>query len=192
MCLSGYNVSLAVVLTRRSCGVSSCDRLRRGRDHGNSPTGTDKALRGAEQAPVGVLPVPAEPAIGRTCRESCERAKLSTKHWRYVVKVRPDALAYVYARVTRADAGTAKVLTMKARRIARASSASVGASFGRRGYRRHTLITRRPHSDLSLSVTPTMSRCLGCRTVKRVKRAWLSNAMAMPHYRRIINARGSQ
>jgi len=38
---------------------------------------------------------------------------------------------------------------------------------------------------------PVRSRC-GCRTVKRVKGAWLGNTAAMMHYRRIVNAGGIQ
>ena len=67
-----------------------------------------------------VLPLLSQ-AIGRTCREGCERARISTKHLgSYVVKdATGQTLAYVYARETRADADTAKVLTMdEARRIA--------------------------------------------------------------------------
>ena len=38
-----------------------------------------------------------------------------------------------------------------------------------------------------------MSRCRGCRdTVKRVKRAWRGNTVAMMHYRRIVKSRGRQ
>ena len=38
----------------------------------------------------------------------------------------------------------------------------------------------------------TISRCLGCRTEKRVEAARLGNTVAMTHYRRIVNARGHQ
>jgi len=52
-----------------------------------------------------------------------------------------------------------------------------------------SVAARRLSSCLPLAVR---RRCLGCRTVKRVERAWLSNAMPMTHYRRIVNARGTQ
>ena len=38
----------------------------------------------------------------------------------------------------------------------------------------------------------TISRCLGCRTEKRVEATRLGNTVAMTHYRRIVNARGHQ
>ena len=38
----------------------------------------------------------------------------------------------------------------------------------------------------------TISRCLGCRTEKRVEAARLGNTVAMTHYRRIVNACGHQ
>ena len=42
-------------------------------------------------------------------------------------------------------------------------------------------------------MVPMMSRCRGCRdTVKRVKRAWRGNTVAMMHYRRIVKSRGRQ
>jgi hypothetical protein len=37
-----------------------------------------------------------------------------------------------------------------------------------------------------------MRRSCGCRTVKRVKGAWLGNTVAMMHDRRIVNAGGRQ
>ena len=50
-------------------------------------------------------------AIGRTCRETCERARISTKH---LVK---DVTGSMH-RETKADADTAKLLTMdEVRRI---------------------------------------------------------------------------
>jgi hypothetical protein len=45
--------------------------------------------------------------------------------------------------------------------------------------------------DLRRFMVPMMSRCRGCRdTVKRVKRAWRGNTVAMMHYRRIVKSRG--
>jgi hypothetical protein len=45
--------------------------------------------------------------------------------------------------------------------------------------------------DLVLTV-PTMRRCRGCRTVQRLKCAWLGNTAAVMHYLRIVNSQGSQ
>jgi hypothetical protein len=42
-----------------------------------------------------------------------------------------------------------------------------------------------------LPTVPMMRWCRGALTVERVIRAWLSNAMAVTHYRRIVDARGS-
>jgi hypothetical protein len=47
--------------------------------------------------------------------------------------------------------------------------------------------------DLRRFMVPMMSRCRGCRdTVKRVNSAWRGNTVAMMHYLRIVNSRGSQ
>jgi hypothetical protein len=43
-----------------------------------------------------------------------------------------------------------------------------------------------------LLTVPMMRRCRGALTVKGVIRAWLSYAMAMTHYRRMVDARGSK
>ena len=102
-----------------------------------------------------------------------------------------QALAYVYARETERAAQIANVLTEDEARQIASNIAKLPKFFTSErlaSWHLRSLI----HSDLSLSVTPTIVGSLGCRTVKRVKRAWLSNAMAMTHYRRIINARGSQ
>lgn len=69
-----------------------------------------------------VLPLLSQ-AIARTCRESCERANPQlfdeTSGSSLVKDATDEALAYVYACETKADADIAKVLTMdEARRVA--------------------------------------------------------------------------
>ena len=62
----------------------------------------------------------------------------------------------------------------------------LATSFGYRAVALLSLV-----SVLPLAVR-TNRRCLCLGTVKRVKRAWLRNAVAMTHCRRIVNARSSQ
>ena len=77
-------------------------------------------------------------AIGQTCRESCELAspQLSTKHLAamFVKDATGQALAYVYARETRADADTAKVLTMEEARCQQHRQPADGVSITERKY----------------------------------------------------------
>jgi hypothetical protein len=53
-------------------------------------------------------------------------------------------------------------------------------------------VARAGHApDLPLTVR-MMRRCRGCRTVNRVKSAWLGDTVVMTHDLRIVNSRGSQ
>ena len=81
------------------------------------------------------------------------------------------------------------VLRGRVRDYAKRAPAEADAQVRIYGLNTFSVAARRLSSCSPLAVR---RRCLGCRTVKRVERAWLSNAMAMTHHRRIVNARGTQ